>query len=123
MCTEVYSLFGDTDCRHKEYQNTFPCHIARRCHPDDDQLLREPVFLPARPPKLPPGLLGCKVRKATRPTMGKCRGCSSQRPHAGQGSSSSSNSNMITATLRPASASSIESVKPSSKRIQTADHP
>ncbi|KAI1158306.1 hypothetical protein F5B18DRAFT_100043 [Nemania serpens] len=118
MCTEVYSLFGDTDCQHKEYQNTFPCHVARRCHPDDDQLLREPVFLPARPPNIPPGLLGCKVRKATRPTKGKCRNCSSQRPHAGQGSSSSS---MVKATPAPTSASSIESGKLASKSIQTSD--
>jgi hypothetical protein len=48
MCTEVYNIFGDTECRHKVYQNTFRCHVARRCHPDDDQLLKEPVFLPAK---------------------------------------------------------------------------
>ncbi|RWA13645.1 hypothetical protein EKO27_g1477 [Xylaria grammica] len=75
MCTEVYNLFGDIKCQHKEYQNTFPCHIARRCSADDDQPLKEPIFLPARPPNVPPGLLGCKVRRATRPVTGKCRDC------------------------------------------------
>ncbi|KAI1184720.1 hypothetical protein F5B17DRAFT_410979 [Nemania serpens] len=110
MCTEVYRLFSDPDCQHKEYQNTFPCHIVRRCHPDDDQLLKEPVFLPARPPNIPPGLLGCKVRKATRPMMGKCRGCSSQRSHtARQGSG---NNNKVKVTLAPTSASLVGSAKP-----------
>ncbi|KAI1178167.1 hypothetical protein F4777DRAFT_595253 [Nemania sp. FL0916] len=76
MCTEVYNHYGDVDCRHKEYQNTFPCNIARRSHPDSDQLLKEPVFLPTTRPNVPPGLLGCKMRRATRPTAGKCRNCS-----------------------------------------------
>ncbi|KAI0876352.1 hypothetical protein GGS24DRAFT_238251 [Hypoxylon argillaceum] len=85
MCTEVYNIFSDIECRHKEYQNTFPCHVARRCHPDDDQLLKEPIFLPARPPNVPPGLFGCKVRRATRPIMGKCRSCSKKGPRPSQG--------------------------------------
>ncbi|KAI0802300.1 hypothetical protein GGR55DRAFT_666377 [Xylaria sp. FL0064] len=76
MCTEVYNLFGDPKCQHKEFQNTFPCHIARRCRADDDQLLNEPVFLPTKPPSVPPGLFGCKISKETRPIAGKCRDCS-----------------------------------------------
>ncbi|KAI1278657.1 hypothetical protein F5Y07DRAFT_360658 [Xylaria sp. FL0933] len=79
MCTEVYNLFGDPKCQHKEFQNTFPCHIARRCRADDDQLLNEPVFVPTKPPSVPPGLFGCKVSKATRPITGKCRDCSRQQ--------------------------------------------
>ncbi|KAI0145295.1 hypothetical protein GGR57DRAFT_480814 [Xylariaceae sp. FL1272] len=75
MCTEVYMSFDDPSCSHKQYQNTFPCHIVRRCHPSDDQLLREPVFLPQPPPNIPPGFLGCKMLRATRPVKGKCLEC------------------------------------------------
>ncbi|KAI1260852.1 hypothetical protein F5Y18DRAFT_243802 [Xylariaceae sp. FL1019] len=75
MCTEVYMCFDDPCCSHREYQNTFPCHIVRRCHPTDDQLLREPVFLPQPPPRMPPGFKGCKMRRASRPVKGKCREC------------------------------------------------
>ncbi|KAI1300762.1 hypothetical protein F5Y03DRAFT_363463 [Xylaria venustula] len=85
MCTEIYNLFGDIQCQHREYQNTFPCHVARRCHAGDDHLLKEPVFLPAKPPIVPPGLLGCQVRRATRPVAGKCRECKRQRKLAAQG--------------------------------------
>ncbi|CAJ2510701.1 Uu.00g063260.m01.CDS01 [Anthostomella pinea] len=75
MCTEVWTRFLDSDCNHRQYQNTFACHIVRRCGPSDDQLLTEPVFLPAKPPKIPPGFLGCKLRVATKPEKGKCREC------------------------------------------------
>ncbi|KAI1112942.1 hypothetical protein F5Y14DRAFT_236198 [Nemania sp. NC0429] len=114
MCIEVYNLFGDADCRHKEYQNTFPCHVARRCHPGDDQLLREPVFLPARRPNVPPGLLGCKVRKATRPMTGKCRRCSSRN----NSNNSNNDDNMVTGTLARTSTLSTESATHTSKSIQ-----
>ncbi|KAI0106973.1 hypothetical protein GGR51DRAFT_516972 [Nemania sp. FL0031] len=121
MCTEVYSLFSDTDCRHKEYQNTFPCHIARRCHPDDDQVLKEPIFLPARPPNVPPGLLGCMVRRATRPRTGKCRGCTRKQLRATQGNRDDSNG--VVEAIRPstspsASTSSTRSEKYTSKTAQ-----
>ncbi|KAI3317609.1 hypothetical protein HD806DRAFT_550386 [Xylariaceae sp. AK1471] len=90
MCTEVYNLFSDSECKHKKYQNTFPCHVVRRCNPDDDQLLEKPVFLPAKRPKVPPGLFGCNVRKATRPVAGKCRDCNKQQLQAQQVSNSAS---------------------------------
>ncbi|KAI0186547.1 hypothetical protein EV127DRAFT_169406 [Xylaria flabelliformis] len=70
MCIEVYKLFADCDCQHKEYQNTFRCEFAK-----EDQLLEEPISLPAERPNFLPGLSGCTVRKAIRPTTGKCRRC------------------------------------------------
>lgn len=73
MCNEIWNLFQACQCR--VFQNTFPCHLARRCQPDDDLLLAEPIFLPAKEPKLPPGLLDCKQRKATRPVPGLCSRC------------------------------------------------
>ncbi|KAI0518562.1 hypothetical protein F5B22DRAFT_599712 [Xylaria bambusicola] len=115
MCTEVYNLFGDTSCQHKEYQNTFPCHVAKRCGAGDDQLLlKETVFLPTRPPNVPPGLLGCKVRKATRPVAGKCRDCTRGRTQAADGSTSNS------LTMRSSTpVSSTNSVKSTARRLFT----
>ncbi|GAW27129.1 hypothetical protein SAMD00023353_7300100 [Rosellinia necatrix] len=123
MCIEVYNLFGDASCRHKEYQNTFPCHIARRCRATDDQLLKEPIFLPARPPNLPPGLLGCQMRRATRPVTGKCRICHKKESRAEKASGNESSNNNINnnnnndnndsagATAPPTPASLVESPK------------
>ncbi|KAI1428383.1 hypothetical protein F5Y12DRAFT_711019 [Xylaria sp. FL1777] len=107
MCTEVYNIFGHIMCQHKEYQNTFPCHIARRCRADDDQLLKEPIFLPAKPPNIPPGLLGCKVRKAIRPVTGKCQDCSRQQIQAAQSNGNGNNS--MTPSSTSASATSVKS--------------
>ncbi|KAI3341681.1 hypothetical protein F4824DRAFT_449667 [Ustulina deusta] len=124
MCTEVYQLFGDIRCQHKEYQNTFPCHVARRCRADDDQLLKEPVFLPAKPPNVPPGLLGCKVRKATRPVTGECRDCSRRRIQAAQGnnnSSSSNNNNNGNSMMPPSASASANSVKSTGKAMNILD--
>lgn len=109
MCTEVYTIFSDPECTHKEYQNTFPCHVVRRCNEDDDQLLREPVFLPTRPPNIPPGFLGCKVRKATRPVAGKCRACRKKHVRTKQGN------NSVTEATTPSS-NSASSLQSSSKR-------
>ncbi|KAI0010607.1 hypothetical protein F4779DRAFT_616414 [Xylariaceae sp. FL0662B] len=75
MCIEVWNRFRDADCHHRVYQNTFPCHIARRLQPEDDLILEHTAFLPTRPPKIPPGLLDCKRSIATRPTDGKCPEC------------------------------------------------
>jgi hypothetical protein len=79
MCTEVYNLFDDPDCKHREYQNTFACHIVRRCNENDNQTLKKTVFLPTNPPKVPPGLFDCKMRRATRPVAGKCPDCRRQQ--------------------------------------------
>ncbi|KAI0121438.1 hypothetical protein F4776DRAFT_630850 [Hypoxylon sp. NC0597] len=73
MCIEVWNSFQL--CNHKAYQNTFPCHIARRCAPEDDLLLERPKFVPDDFPKIPPGLLGCKLRIATRPKNSRCPEC------------------------------------------------
>ncbi|KAI0485389.1 hypothetical protein F4859DRAFT_470851 [Xylaria cf. heliscus] len=85
MCIEVYNQFADSDCQHKEYQNTFRCRLVR-----GDQLLDEAVYLPARPQNVPPGMSGCTVRKAIRPTTGMCRRCRRQlvysTQHNGNGS-------------------------------------
>ncbi|KAI2641998.1 hypothetical protein GGS21DRAFT_500732 [Xylaria nigripes] len=75
MCVETYNLYVDVDCQHQEYQHTFLCHIAKRSNPGDDNLLKETVFLPATRPNMPPGFLGCKVVRATRPVSGKCQPC------------------------------------------------
>ncbi|KAI0965976.1 hypothetical protein F4678DRAFT_466940 [Xylaria arbuscula] len=110
MCTEIYNLFGDIQCQHKEYQNTFPCHVARRCHVGDDHLLNEPVFLPAKPPSVPPGLLGCKVRRATRPVAGTCRDCNRRRKLAAQGNGNHSKTSSMTPSSTSASVNSLESI-------------
>ncbi|KAI1499442.1 hypothetical protein F5X99DRAFT_284525 [Biscogniauxia marginata] len=113
MCIEVWTRFAD--CRHKQYQNTFPCHIARRCQPGDDMLLGEPVFLPARPPRMPPGLLDCHVRVATRPCAGTCAECRKNklRPKQEGALHSSSSSD---AALPPTETSS-STVSSSSRRV------
>ncbi|OTA65150.1 hypothetical protein K449DRAFT_431736 [Hypoxylon sp. EC38] len=73
MCIEIWNSFQL--CNHRVYQNTFPCHIARRCAPEDDLLLERPKFVPDNPPKIPPGLLECKLRVATRPKNSRCPEC------------------------------------------------
>ncbi|KAI1404086.1 hypothetical protein F4819DRAFT_448605 [Hypoxylon fuscum] len=73
MCTEVLNSFRG--CDHKVYQNTHLCRIARRLAPGEEALLDKPKFLPDKPPKLPPGMLQCKIRKATRPLDSGCPEC------------------------------------------------
>ncbi|KAI0595787.1 hypothetical protein F4775DRAFT_342631 [Biscogniauxia sp. FL1348] len=123
MCTEVWSLF--TGCHHKQYQNTCPCHIARRCHPNADMLLAEPVFLPAGPPAIPPGMFDCKKRVATRPSAGTCLQCqrkeranklSSTSSASASASVSSSSSTRATPTAT-GSSSSFSSSNSSAHRI------
>ncbi|KAI5923824.1 hypothetical protein F4810DRAFT_667640 [Camillea tinctor] len=100
MCNQVWTRF--LDCQHKEYQNTFPCHVARRCRPDDDMLLAEPVFLPTAPPSIPPGMLNCQIRTATRPSRGFCLECRKKERAKKLSSSSSSSSSSASATTNPA---------------------
>ncbi|KAI0426994.1 hypothetical protein F5Y09DRAFT_46146 [Xylaria sp. FL1042] len=114
MCTEVYSIFGDPECQHQEYQNTFPCHIVRRCRADDDQLLKEPVFLPAKLPNVPPGLLGCKMIRAMRPVAGNCRDCGRRQKKTTQ----SNGINNKNKPMIPSSTSaSVKSVKSAGKKM------
>ncbi|RYC57552.1 hypothetical protein CHU98_g8657 [Xylaria longipes] len=82
MCIEVYNQFADGECQHKEYQNTFRCRLAR-----GDQVLEEGVY---RPPNAPSGPSGCTVRKAIRPTTGKCRRCRRRLLHGPQSNKSES---------------------------------
>ncbi|KAI5864150.1 hypothetical protein GGS23DRAFT_595795 [Durotheca rogersii] len=82
MCVEIWTISRDPDCHHKIYQNTFPCHVARRCDAGDDMLLDKPKFLPDRPTKLPPGMLGCTRRVATRPRDTKCPECAAEERRA-----------------------------------------
>ncbi|KAI1636761.1 hypothetical protein F4809DRAFT_607666 [Biscogniauxia mediterranea] len=96
MCTEVWTLFAS--CHHKQYQNTCLCHIARRCHPNADMVLGEPVFLPAGPPAIPPGMLDCKKRVATRPSAGACLQCQRKERANKLSSASASSSSSTRAT-------------------------
>ncbi|KAI0843745.1 hypothetical protein F5Y06DRAFT_10304 [Hypoxylon sp. FL0890] len=80
MCIEIWNAFQH--CNHRVYQSTFPCHVARRCAREDDLLLEKPKFLPDDPPKIPPGLLECKHRVATRPKGSKCTECMRQERKA-----------------------------------------
>ncbi|ORY64248.1 uncharacterized protein BCR38DRAFT_409631 [Pseudomassariella vexata] len=77
MCTEVQTLHHE--CQHRQYQNTYHCHIARRCDEKDEMILIQPTLLPTPPSKIPPGLLSCKRRVATRPTQGLCLECKRKR--------------------------------------------
>lgn len=56
------------DCGHRTLQNTFHCHIARRCSPDDDMLVVEAVFLPQQP-RILVGLLDCKQNTLLKARM------------------------------------------------------
>lgn len=78
MCNDIYTWYLDCGC--SIYQNTFECHVARRCQATDGLTLRETVPLPAPPPRIPPGLLSCKRNAATRPVWGECPAC--RRPAA-----------------------------------------
>ncbi|KAI1381406.1 hypothetical protein F4677DRAFT_440621 [Hypoxylon crocopeplum] len=73
MCVEVWNSYQG--CGHKTYQNTAPCQVARRGEPDSDYVLKRTKFLPDKPPKIPPGLLNCKLRIATRPKNSGCPVC------------------------------------------------
>ncbi|KAI2467650.1 hypothetical protein F4781DRAFT_401204 [Annulohypoxylon bovei var. microspora] len=73
MCVEVWNVFQR--CNHRVYQSTFHCHIARRCGPKDDLTLQRTKFLPDKAPKLPPGILNCKIKTATRPLNSNCPEC------------------------------------------------
>ncbi|KAI1825166.1 hypothetical protein F4861DRAFT_502607 [Xylaria intraflava] len=75
MCIETYALYNDIECQHAVYQNTWVCDTAARRRAGEENLLRETVFLPARPPNLPPGFFGCRTLRATRPVAGKCPSC------------------------------------------------
>ncbi|KAI1076501.1 hypothetical protein F5B20DRAFT_584163 [Whalleya microplaca] len=75
MCIEVWIRYREADCDHRQYQNTFLCHIARRSQPDDDLVMEHTVHLPEKLPKIPPGLLDCKRRIATKPIDGRCPEC------------------------------------------------
>ncbi|KAI0015627.1 hypothetical protein F4780DRAFT_64253 [Xylariomycetidae sp. FL0641] len=87
MCTDVWTLFTDPSCNHTQYQNTFECHIVRRCSATDDMLLSETKFLPDQRGRVPLGMMDCKLRKATRPQSGKCRECVKKEWQAKQGMS------------------------------------
>ncbi|KAI0483996.1 hypothetical protein GGR56DRAFT_668600 [Xylariaceae sp. FL0804] len=105
MCIEVWCMYTDPACNHKRYQNTCPCPRARRCSPDDERmLLSRPVFLPAEPPKLPSGMLGCRTLKATRPTSGKCEDCAQPRPHSAGKRSPATTTITTTTTTTPRTA-------------------
>ncbi|KAI1366372.1 hypothetical protein F5Y08DRAFT_301473 [Xylaria arbuscula] len=90
MCTEVFIRY---ECDHKELQNTCLCSKATRDGTGDHKLLEKTVFLPTKPPNIPPGLFGCKVRKATRPVSGPCPACR-RHTRITQSDSNSSNSTM-----------------------------
>ncbi|KAI2620129.1 hypothetical protein GGS26DRAFT_595021 [Hypomontagnella submonticulosa] len=95
MCIQVYNKYQL--CDHKVYQNTSPCAVAARCSSKDDLLLTHTKFLPDQKPRMPPGMLGCKVQKATRPKDGKCPECTRQER---QGKSASSSSNSMSSGSR-----------------------
>lgn len=77
MCNNIYWRFRE--CGHRELQNTFPCHIARRCQPGEDMLLaRGPVNLPILP-RIPIGLLDCRQRTLIKGRAGWCPDCQSAR--------------------------------------------
>ncbi|KAI0137198.1 hypothetical protein BJ170DRAFT_711292 [Xylariales sp. AK1849] len=97
MCNEVHMRFQE--CRHRCYQNTYLCHVARRCSETEDMLLDEAQFLPTRPSKIPPGLLSCKTNVATRPVPGycpECRGAKAMQQAAGTATPPSSSSSSKT---------------------------
>ncbi|KAI1649497.1 uncharacterized protein F4817DRAFT_313640 [Daldinia loculata] len=73
MCIEIWNTFRG--CNHRLYQNTSPCHVARRCGPKDDMVLDKTKFLPDKQPKLPPGMLQCQRRVALRPKDTPCPEC------------------------------------------------
>lgn len=99
MCNDVYNKFLECGCQ--VLQNTFECHIVRRCAPTDDLLLRgPPVALPARPSRVPPGMLGCERKVATRPVHGSCPRCqkAAAKAESREDKSSSSSSSAAAAT-------------------------
>ncbi|KAK6955001.1 hypothetical protein Daesc_002631 [Daldinia eschscholtzii] len=80
MCIEIWNTFRG--CNHRVYQNTSPCHVARRCDSRDDMLLEKTKFLPDKQPKLPPGLLECKRRTALKPKDSACPECAKEQRRA-----------------------------------------
>ena len=108
MCNDIYNKFQECGCR--VYQNTFQCHVVRRCGPEEDLLLPAgpPVHLPARTSKVPPGLLqGCERKVATRPQQGMCPACRKtakavpSRKEPSSSSSSSTSRTTATAIATP----------------------
>ncbi|KAI2617398.1 hypothetical protein GGR54DRAFT_607613 [Hypoxylon sp. NC1633] len=77
MCIQIYQSFRG--CKHKVYQNTFSCRVVQRVASDGDIVLDKTKFLPDKPPRIPPGMLQCKLRKATRPTDTACPQCAKDR--------------------------------------------
>ncbi|KAI0394578.1 hypothetical protein F5Y17DRAFT_246708 [Xylariaceae sp. FL0594] len=74
MCTEIYQVFQDPDCKHEEFQNSFRCPAMKEADPEGER--SEPYIVPVKPPKIQPGTIpSCQRRKATKPMKGKCRRC------------------------------------------------
>ncbi|OTA88085.1 hypothetical protein M434DRAFT_15139 [Hypoxylon sp. CO27-5] len=118
MCIEIWNSFQL--CNHRVYQNTFPCHIARRCSPEDDLLLERPKFVPDKPPKIPPGLLECKLRVATRPKNSRCPECirAEQKAKMAGSGTASSPADLNASTLLDQTADSPSPDKEAAKRVR-----
>ncbi|KAI1388423.1 uncharacterized protein F4822DRAFT_429050 [Hypoxylon trugodes] len=94
MCVEVWNIYRG--CNHKTYQNTALCPVAKRCPPEADMTLDKTKFLPDNQPKIPPGLLQCKLKTATKPVASECPKCARQKQAARDGATSRSGSNQST---------------------------
>ncbi|KAI1412448.1 hypothetical protein F5Y13DRAFT_47406 [Hypoxylon sp. FL1857] len=120
MCIEIWNTFQL--CNHKVYQNTFPCHVARRCAPDEDLLLERSKFLPDKPPKIPPGLLECKLRVATRPKNSKCQECIREERRAKMaGNENRSSVDLDSSTSRGKSVGSLETIHEQNEEESSID--
>lgn len=105
MCIEIRTYYQA--CGHYRYQNTHHCHIVQRCTPYDVKMTMERTLdLPARPSHIPPGMLDCKMRRATRPVDVMCGDCTratrggigalAAREEGGSGTHANSNANNST---------------------------
>ena len=86
MCIEVRTYYNS--CGHYRYQNTYLCYVVQRCAPGDPKMAMDrAVALPARPSRVPPGMLNCKMRRAARPVDDVCGDCAGAAQGGGVGAS------------------------------------
>ncbi|KAI1471999.1 uncharacterized protein F4812DRAFT_416322 [Daldinia caldariorum] len=119
MCIEIWNTFRG--CSHRVYQNTSPCHVARRCDPKDDMLLDKTKFLPDKQFKLPPGMLECKHRLALRPKDTSCPECAREQRRTAAAAAANGNGATATRAGGTPSSSSGKSARVLSTIVERAE--
>ncbi|KAL7624467.1 hypothetical protein AAE478_006032 [Parahypoxylon ruwenzoriense] len=120
MCVEIWTIFRDPNCHHRIYQNTFPCHVARRCSGGDDLILEKSKFLPDKQTKIPPGFLQCRRKIATKPKDTRCPECAKEEHRVKAGGSEGTASADLSSSV--SSVQRITSPSPDGKASEKIRH-